>query len=66
MSTPNPTDKQDARAPEAIPTPRGWRDWPEDFAHENGQYLGWCEVCGHHFYGHKRRLTCKLCAKPVS
>lgn len=39
-------------------------DWTEDFEHENGNYLCHCSNCGGHFKGHKRRVICKLCAKP--
>lgn len=54
------------------PTPEGWnfpfdpspRDWTEDFAHENIQYLNQCETCEAIFAGHKRRVTCKLCSTP--
>ena len=38
------------------------RSWPEDFEHENGNYTCHCHTCGHSFVGHKRRVTCKLCA----
>lgn len=37
-------------------------DWPEDFSHENGNYLCQCLTCGVHFQGHKRRVTCKWCS----
>jgi len=37
------------------------RDWPEDFAHENGIYLCTCSICSHTFTGHKRRVICKVC-----
>ena len=37
------------------------RDWPEDFAHENGNYIGRCCECGNGFKGHKRRVICKKC-----
>ncbi len=38
------------------------RDWPEDAAHENGNYL--CRCCGCHetFIGYKRRVVCKVCS----
>ena len=36
-------------------------DWPEDFGHENGQYLCSCVHCERVFTGHKRRVVCKLC-----
>jgi hypothetical protein len=39
------------------------RDWPEDFAHENGQYSCGCVYCGSHFIGHKRRVVCRRCHK---
>jgi hypothetical protein len=37
-------------------------DWPEDAAHENGNYQNICYECGNKFVGHKGRLTCKVCA----
>lgn len=40
----------------------GELDWPEDFSHENGQYNCVCITCQESFVGHKRRITCKLCA----
>jgi hypothetical protein len=39
------------------------RNWTEDFAHENGQYLHFCSRCGWEFVGHKRRIVCKVCAE---
>lgn len=47
-----------------------WRDvvdnpacnWPEDYAHENGNYMSMCRECGNKFVGHKRRIKCKVCA----
>lgn len=39
------------------------RDWPEDAAHENGQYQCICATCGASFVGHKRRVQCKACAQ---
>ena len=39
-------------------------NWPEDFDHENGQYECRCCICKATFYGHKRRVVCKLCDKP--
>ena len=38
------------------------RDWKEDFKHENGNYKCTCGKCENHFYGHKRRVRCKLCS----
>lgn len=37
-------------------------DWPEDAAHENGNYQCQCCECGKVFIGHKRRVVCKACA----
>ncbi len=37
-------------------------DWTEDFTHENGNYWNVCATCERQFVGHKRRVTCKLCA----
>jgi len=37
-------------------------DWPEDFEHENGNYICQCYKCGKTFHGHKRRVKCKICA----
>jgi len=37
------------------------RNWPEDFEHENGNYVNKCGGCGEYFKGHKRRVRCKLC-----
>lgn len=51
--------------------PAGWkllkdttyeeRSWPEDAAHENGNYSCCCRVCLRQFTGHKRRVVCKVC-----
>ena len=38
------------------------RDWKEDFVHENGNYVCQCYKCKEYFYGHKRRVECKICA----
>lgn len=45
----------------------GWgatteRDWPEDFAHENGNYGNLCCLCRMTFAGHKRRHVCRVCS----
>ncbi len=37
------------------------RDWTEDFAHENGNYLCRCVGCHETFTGHKRRVVCRVC-----
>ncbi len=39
-----------------------FRDWPEDFGHENGNYCNKCVECGLEFCGNKRRCICKECA----
>lgn len=38
-------------------------NWIEDFPAENGNYLNFCPDCQRYFLGHKRRVTCKLCAQ---
>ena len=38
------------------------RDWPEDFADENGNYSVLCSICQQWFLGYKRRVACKVCA----
>ena len=32
--------------------------------HENGQYMNTCHLCHATFMGHKRRVTCRVCAAP--
>ncbi len=49
----------------ALPTEEQPRNWPEDFSHENGKYQCRCSTCGSTFLGHKRRVTCKVCAQPA-
>lgn len=39
------------------------RDWVDDFAHENGNYMCRCCHCHETFTGHKRRVSCKVCAE---
>ncbi len=41
------------------------RDWEEDSRLENGKYQRQCYICKAQFIGHKRRVACRLCAKPV-
>ena len=36
-------------------------DWPEDSAHENGNYFNKCVECGANFIGHKLRHVCRKC-----
>jgi hypothetical protein len=36
------------------------RNWIEDFSHENGNYQNECNTCNEMFFGHKRRVICKL------
>jgi len=38
------------------------RDWPEDFADENGNYSVLWSICQQWFLGYKRRVACKVCA----
>lgn len=38
------------------------RDWREDWAGENGQYICRCSQCQQTFIGYKRRVICKACA----
>lgn len=40
------------------------RSFPEDYPHENGNYLNSCFECHEPFIGHKRRVVCRQCAKP--
>ncbi len=37
-------------------------DWTEDWEYENGNYQCSCVRCGTAFIGHKRRVTCRMCA----
>lgn len=37
------------------------RSWPEDYEHENGNYMCQCAACNQRFNGYKRRSICKLC-----
>ncbi len=48
----------EARKPQEPSDPR---DFPEDASHENGRYMCYCLLCDRNFYGHKRRVVCKLC-----
>lgn len=38
------------------------KNWPEDYIHENGNYVNKCCKCNGYFYGHKRRPICKECS----
>jgi len=38
------------------------RNWLEDFDHDNGCYENACVSCRATFFGHKRRVTCKICS----
>lgn len=40
------------------------RSWSDDFCHENGHYYTVCCHCLRTFIGHKRRVTCRVCAAP--
>ena len=37
-------------------------DWPDDYVYDNGMYMNICHACSTKFFGHKRRITCKVCA----
>lgn len=39
----------------------GKRSFEEDKTHENGNYQNKCSLCGEVFFGHKRRVICKVC-----
>lgn len=41
------------------------RDWPEDFAQENGRYENKCSACKRNFMGNKHRRMCKVCSDPA-
>lgn len=60
-----PPDPAPIDAPGAVPAFgfTEW-DWLEDSALENGHYSCYCTSCGSWFYGHKRRVTCRVCAVP--
>ena len=53
-----------ARQPAPVVPALPW-NWPEDAGHENGNYECRCSQCGTAFYGHKRRVVCRACAKPA-
>lgn len=36
-------------------------DYPEDWPHENGNYMCECCLCHEFFMGHKRRIICREC-----
>lgn len=55
-----------AAAVQDAPPDKQARDWTEDFCHENGNYMNTCSTCKQTFMGHKRRITCKVCAVPLS
>ena len=37
------------------------KNWPDDYAHENGNYQNRCVYCGGLFFGFKQRVVCRLC-----
>jgi len=39
------------------------KNWTEDYELENGNYICRCSLCKEYFYGYKRRVICKECAK---
>lgn len=55
-------DTNAEKRPPLPPRPENPRDWTEDAAEENGNYECRCSGCKHIFIGHKRRVTCKVCA----
>lgn len=46
---------------EQLPDFNSIKNWKEDYPHENGNYICRCTMCGSLFYGHKRRVICKVC-----
>lgn len=38
------------------------RDYPEDYAQDNGYYRCLCYNCGKRFSGNKHRVVCKVCS----
>lgn len=56
--------KQNNPIPAAVQVPTMPGNWPEDASHENGDYECRCVTCKQTFYGHKRRVVCKVCASP--
>lgn len=44
-----------------LPDRNSPKNWPEDFPHENGNYVRVCCLCKDYFMGHKRRVVCKVC-----
>lgn len=55
-----------ANCPMRVLVPSLPGNWPEDASHENGDYECLCYICQKPFYGHKRRVVCKVCASPAS
>jgi hypothetical protein len=39
----------------------GPKDWPQDFSHENGNYMCRCVFCKGNLIGHKRCVVCREC-----
>jgi len=39
------------------------KNWTEDYKLENGNYMCKCSLCNEYFFGYKRRVICKECAK---
>lgn len=56
----NTAAEQDGFDRAGLPLDGRW-NWPEDYSHENGNYMNKCK-CGRTFHGHKRRPQCKVCA----
>lgn len=41
------------------------RSWPDDYGHENGNYVNCCSQCQQPFVGHKRRVLCRECTPSI-
>src|SRR5690606_30480947 len=54
---PFPEDKPSFKMPE-FDSPK---NWTEDYKLDNGHYVCTCSVCKEQFYGHKRRVVCRVC-----
>ncbi len=57
----NPNFRARTLSPFVRTTKEQTRDFPEDAAHENGNYYNTCVTCDESFIGHKRRYTCRVC-----
>jgi len=55
---------QQAPIPAASDSTGNALDWVEDYVGGENQYECKCSTCNRWFYGHKHRVTCKMCAAP--